>query len=79
MGHDIDHRSSSRLGRNVAEIVENIGSESVLAVGIGFERRCLEAEVPGRAHGLRKGVTTISAENGATGLKLMAISGLKAL
>ena len=35
--------------------------------------------MPGRAHGLRKGVATISAENGATGLKLMAISGLKAL
>ena len=48
-------------------------------MGNWFERRCLEAEVPGRAHGLRKGVATISAENGATGLKLTAVFGLKAL
>lgn len=48
-------------------------------LGNWFERRCLEAGVPGRAHGLRKAGATIAAENGATAHQLMAIFGWKTL
>ena len=48
-------------------------------LGNWFERRCLEADVPGRAHGLRKAGATIAAENGATPHQLMAIFGWKTL
>lgn len=48
-------------------------------LGNWFERRCLEADVPGRAHGLRKAGATIAAENGATAHQLMAIFGWKTL
>jgi integrase len=48
-------------------------------LGNWFERRCLEAEVPGRAHGLGKAGATIAAENGATAHQLMAIFGWKTL
>src|SRR5262249_11090136 len=34
--------------------------------GNWFADRCVEAKVPGRAHGLRKAGATIAAENGAT-------------
>jgi integrase len=44
-----------------------------------FERRCLEADVPGRGHGLRKAGATIAAENGASAHQLMAIFGWKTL
>jgi integrase len=37
--------------------------------------RCVEAGVPGRAHGLRKAGATIAANNGATSRQLMAIFG----
>jgi integrase len=43
--------------------------------GNWFRDRCVEAGVPGRAHGLRKAGATIAAENGATELQLMAIFG----
>ena len=48
-------------------------------LGNWFERRCIEAKVPGRAHGLRKAGATIAAENGATPHQLMAIFGWKTL
>jgi integrase len=48
-------------------------------LGNWFERRCVEADVPGRAHGLRKAGATIAAENGATPHQLMAIFGWKTL
>jgi integrase len=48
-------------------------------LGNWFERRCIEAGVPGRAHGLRKAGATIAAENGATAHQLMAIFGWKTL
>jgi integrase len=48
-------------------------------LGNWFERRCIEAKVPGRAHGLRKAGATIAAENGATAHQLMAIFGWKTL
>src|SRR5262249_49662032 len=40
-----------------------------------FHDRCVEAGVPGRAHGLRKAGATIAANNGATSQQLMAIFG----
>ncbi|MCC6780595.1 MAG: tyrosine-type recombinase/integrase [Hyphomicrobiales bacterium] len=43
--------------------------------GNWFRDRCVEASVPGRAHGLRKAGATIAANNGATSRQLMAIFG----
>jgi integrase len=43
--------------------------------GNWFHDRCIEAGVPGRAHGLRKAGATIAANNGATAYQLMAIFG----
>lgn len=43
--------------------------------GNWFRDRCIEADVPGRAHGLRKAGATIAADNGATAHQLMAIFG----
>ena len=43
--------------------------------GNWFRDRCVEAGVPGRAHGLRKAGATIAAENEATTHQLMAIFG----
>ena len=43
--------------------------------GNWFRDRCVEAGVPGRAHGLRKAGAATAAENGATTKQLMAIFG----
>lgn len=43
--------------------------------GNWFRERCLEAGVPGRAHGIRKAGATLLAERGATAHQLMAIFG----
>jgi integrase len=43
--------------------------------GNWFRDRCVEAGVPGRAHGLRKAGATLAAENGATEPQLMAMFG----
>jgi site-specific recombinase XerD len=43
--------------------------------GNWFRDRCVEAGVPGRAHGLRKAGATIAAENGASAHQLMAVFG----
>ncbi len=43
--------------------------------GNWFRDRCVQAGVPGRAHGLRKAGATIAANNGATSRQLMAIFG----
>jgi len=48
-------------------------------LGNWFADRCIEAEVAGRAHGLRKAGATIAAENGATPHQLMALFGWKTL
>jgi integrase len=40
-----------------------------------FGKRCVEAGVPGRAHGLRKAGATIAAEQGASDQQLMAMWG----
>jgi integrase len=47
--------------------------------GNWFRDRCVEAGVPGRAHGLRKAGATIAANNGATSRQLMAIFGWDSL
>lgn len=43
--------------------------------GYWFADRCDEADVPGRAHGLRKAGATIAANNGATAFELTAMFG----
>lgn len=43
--------------------------------GNWFRDRCIEAGVPGRAHGLRKAAAVLCAERGATTTQLMAIFG----
>ena len=47
--------------------------------GNWFRDRCIEAGVPGRAHGLRKAGATIAADNEATTHELMAIFGWTSL
>jgi len=47
--------------------------------GNWFRDVCVEAGVPGRAHGLRKAAATIAANNGATPHQLMAIFGWRDL
>jgi integrase len=47
--------------------------------GNWFRDRCVEAGVPGRAHGLRKAGATIAANNGATAHQLMAMFGWRTL
>lgn len=48
-------------------------------LGNWFADRCIEAGVPGRAHGLRKAGATVAAENGASPYHLMSIFGWKTL
>ena len=48
---------------------------TVWGFGNWFRDRCVEAGVPGRAHGLRKAGAVTAAENGATTKQLMAIFG----
>ncbi|WDR03666.1 tyrosine-type recombinase/integrase [Devosia algicola] len=43
--------------------------------GTWFRNACIAANVPGRAHGLRKAGATFAAENGASDQQLMAIFG----
>lgn len=52
---------------------------STKGLGNWFSDRCIEAGVPGRAHGLRKAGATIAAERGATPHQLMSIFGWKTL
>lgn len=47
--------------------------------GNWFRDRCIEAGVPGRAHGLRKACATRLADNGATPHEIMAITGHRTL
>ena len=52
---------------------------TVESFGNWFRLRCIEAGVPGRAHGLRKAGATIAAENGATAHQLQSIFGWETL
>ena len=57
-------------------LVNNYGRPfTVAGFGNWFRDRCVEAGVPGRAHGLRKAGAATAAENGATPHQLMAIFG----
>jgi integrase len=70
---------ASTLGRMT--FIETKFKRPYTTKGLGnwFGRRCIEAGVPGRAHGLRKAGATIAAENGATAHQLMSIFGWKTL
>jgi integrase len=61
---------------DLAFLVNDLG-RSFTDAGFGnwFRDRCVEARVPGRAHGLRKAGATIAANNGATAHQLMSIFG----
>jgi len=52
---------------------------STKGLGNWFGDRCVEAKVPGRAHGLRKAGATWAAEQAATDHQLMAIFGWKTI
>lgn len=56
-------------------LVNDWGRITDAGFGNWFRDRCVEAGVPGRAHGLRKAGATIAANNGATSRQLMAIFG----
>jgi integrase len=57
-------------------LVNELGQPfTVAGFGNWFRDRCVEAGVPGRAHGLRKAAAAVAAENGATSQQLMAIFG----
>jgi integrase len=61
-------------------LVTNVGQPfSDAGFGNWFRDRCVEAGVPGRAHGLRKAGSTIAANNGATAYQLMAMFGWRTL
>jgi len=47
--------------------------------GNWFRERCIEAGVPGRAHGLRKAIAARLAESQATAHKVMSITGHRTL
>jgi integrase len=65
---------------NMTFLVNDLGRPFTDAgFGNWFRDRCLEAGVPGRAHGLRKAGATIAAENGATASQLQAIFGWSSL
>ncbi len=61
-------------------LVTNFGKPFTSAgFGNWFREKCLQAGVPGRAHGLRKACATRLAENGATAHEIMAITGHKTI
>ncbi len=70
---------ASRCG-DLTYLVNNLGrSFSDAGFGNKFRDWCVEAGVPGRAHGLRKAGATIAANNGATAHQLMAMFGWRTL
>jgi integrase len=70
---------ASRCG-DMTFLVNDLGRPFTDAgFGNWFRDRCLEACVPGRAHGLRKAGATIAANNGATAHQLMAMFGWRTL
>jgi integrase len=70
---------ASPLGRMTFLETEFKRPYTTKGLGNWFGRRCIEAGVPGRAHGLRKAGATIAAENGASAHQLMSIFGWKTL
>lgn len=69
----IEATSAGRMTFLVTEFGTPFTSSN--SFGNWFRKRCREAGVPGRAHGLRKAGATIAAENGATDRELMALFG----
>ena len=69
----VDIISKSPTGRFT--YIETVRRKPFTAAGFGnwFKDRCVEAGVPGSAHGLRKAGAAILAESGATDRQLMAI------
>jgi len=61
---------------NLTFLVTSTGAPYTMwGFGNWFRDRCVEAGVPGRAHGLRKAGAATAAENGATTSQLQAIFG----
>lgn len=67
--------AASNLGNMTFLVNEFDRPFSAEGFGNWFRERCIEADVPGRAHGLRKAGATIAAENGASEHMLMSIYG----
>lgn len=67
--------AASALGNMTFLVTEFDRPFTAEGFGNWFRERCIEAGVPGRAHGLRKAGATIAAENGATEHMLMSIYG----
>jgi integrase len=70
---------ASPIGRLAFLETEHKRPFTTKGLGNWFGDRCMEAGVPGRAHGLRKAGATIAAENGATAHQLMSIFGWRTL
>ena len=67
---------ATKTGNMTILITEHGGPfKSAASFGNWFREQCKLAEVPGRAHGLRKAGATIAAENGASDQQLMALFG----
>lgn len=66
---------ASKTGDLAFLATEHGGPWKKESFGTWFRLACIEARVPGRAHGLRKAGATIAAENGASDNQLMAIFG----
>lgn len=68
--------AAGAVGRMTFLVTEfGTGFSSSNSFGNWFRKRCKEAKVPGRAHGIRKASATIAAEEGATDRELMALYG----
>lgn len=70
---------ASPLGDMVYLVTEFSKPFTANGFGNWFRDRCIEAGVPGRAHGLRKACATRLADNGATAHEIMAITGHKTM
>jgi integrase len=70
---------ASRCGQMTFLVTEHGRPFTDAGFGNWFRDRCVEAGVPGRAHGLRKAGATIAANNGATAHQLMAMFGWRTL
>ena len=77
---DIIAPQNNSLSGSLVFIETEFGKpHSTKGLGNWFANQCILADIPGRAHGLRKAGATIAAENGATPYQLMSIFGWKTL
>ena len=70
---------ASPVGNMVYLVTEFNKPFTANGFGNWFRDRCIEADVPGRAHGLRKACATRLADNGASAHEIMAITGHKTM